>query len=215
MRGIGCYFITWQIFLEYGNLPLFPASFGKGQNLVNFGQTRKNENIAKGRLVDGIRMTSLLAALRNIPRINVSELVPKTFSFANPLGYSSSLDSAESAADVTKLQPQPMKRRWEWLPVMANHQGPRNTIVLCHGLGFFDKTPEVLPRFQLSYWGTISDSLRKIGSDVIVARVPSTGTIAERARALHEQLDSMLPHGAKINFVAHSMVCTPPAQATC
>lgn len=98
-----------------------------------------------------------------------------------------------------------IKRQWEWLPVQSTHRGPRYTTVLCHGLGFFDKTPEALPRFQLHYWGSIVDAMRKIGSDVIIARVPSTGTIAERARALHAQLEKVLAQGQKINLLAHSM----------
>jgi hypothetical protein len=77
--------------------------------------------------------------------------------------------------------------------------------VLCHGLGFFDKTPEALPRFQLHYWGRIVDGLKAIGTEVIIARVPSTGTIAERSRALHRQLEGLLQPGQKINLLAHSM----------
>ena len=98
-----------------------------------------------------------------------------------------------------------VKRNWEWMPVQASHRGTRHVTVLCHGLGFFDKTPEVLPRFQLHYWGTIVDALRKLGTEIIIARVPSTGTIAERARALHRQLDGLLAPGTDVNLLAHSM----------
>lgn len=98
-----------------------------------------------------------------------------------------------------------IKRNWEWLPVQTSHHGTRHVTVLCHGLGFFDKTPEVLPKFQLHYWGTIVDALRKIGCDIVIARVPSTGTIAERARALHAQLEKLLSPGTEVNLLAHSM----------
>lgn len=98
-----------------------------------------------------------------------------------------------------------IKQDWLWLPVHSTHHSPRHVTVLCHGLGFFDKTPEVLPRFQLHYWGSIVDALRKIGTEVIIARVPSTGTIAERARALHTQLNNALAPGSVVNLLAHSM----------
>lgn len=95
--------------------------------------------------------------------------------------------------------------QFTWLPSGTSHHGPRYTTILCHGLGFFDKTPEALPRFQLHYWGSIVEALRKIGTDVIIARVPSTGTIAERARALDSFLENTLEAGQKVNFLAHSM----------
>lgn len=98
-----------------------------------------------------------------------------------------------------------LKRDLEWFPIQTDYRGPRHVTVLCHGLGFFDKTPEVLPTFQLHYWGSIVEALRKIGTQVIIARVPSTGTIAERARALHNQLEKALEPGTEVNFLAHSM----------
>ena len=108
--------------------------------------------------------------------------------------------------EATIQPPQSTKTSFDWLPLQhGEHRAAQNTIVLCHGLGFFDKTPEALPRFQLHYWGSIVDALRKLGNDVVIARVPSTGTIAERGRALHAQLKERLPHGARVNLLAHSM----------
>ncbi|ORY85119.1 Alpha/Beta hydrolase protein [Protomyces lactucae-debilis] len=100
---------------------------------------------------------------------------------------------------------QELARSWPWLPNRTELKGPRHPVVLCHGLGFFDKTPEALPRFQLHYWGGIVDALRALGTEVIIARVPSTGTIAERSRALHRQLEDVLEPGQQVNLLAHSM----------
>lgn len=112
------------------------------------------------------------------------------------------IQRADSSAGAIEAQ---IKQNWEWLPVLPSHHGPRHVTVLCHGLGFFDKTPEVLPRFQLHYWGSIIEALQRIGTEIIVARVPSTGTIAERARALHAQLEGVLDPGTEVNLLAHSM----------
>ncbi|KAG5513547.1 hypothetical protein PMAC_000979 [Pneumocystis sp. 'macacae'] len=73
-------------------------------------------------------------------------------------------------------------------------------------LGFFEKVPSSLPTFQLHYWGSIFESLKKLGCQVYVTRVPSTGTIAHRARELSRQL-SLMVKGKRVNLVAHSMVC--------
>lgn len=110
------------------------------------------------------------------------------------------------AYDVVAGAPElEVRKHWEWLPVQGSHHGPRHVTVLCHGLGFFDKTPEVLPKYQLHYWGSIVEALRKIGTEIIIARVPSTGTIAERGRALHAQLEKVLAPGTEVNLLAHSM----------
>lgn len=112
------------------------------------------------------------------------------------------IQRADISPDAPKTQ---IKHNWDWLPVQSAHHGPRNVTVLCHGLGFFDKTPEALPKFQLHYWGSIIEAMRKIGTEIIIARVPSTGTISERGRALHAQLEGLLEPGTKVNFLAHSM----------
>ncbi|GAA5806809.1 hypothetical protein MFLAVUS_000157 [Mucor flavus] len=91
------------------------------------------------------------------------------------------------------------------MPVTPHYIPPRAPIVLCHGLYGFDKIgPDALPLLQVQYWGGIEDALAKLGAKVIVTKVPSTGSILERAQTLHSILNSIL-EGSDVNFIAHSM----------
>lgn len=88
-----------------------------------------------------------------------------------------------------------------------NIRKPRNVIVLCHGLYGFDFRGPFWG-LEIHYWAAVLDILRKkIGADVIVRGVPGTGSIAQRAKALHEFLcsDEAGIRGANVNFVGHSM----------
>ena len=92
------------------------------------------------------------------------------------------------------------------MPVTPHYVPPRAPIVLCHGLYGFDKLgPEALPLLQVQYWGGIENELAKLGAKVIVTKVPSTGSIWDRAHTLHSILKSILD-GKDVNFIAHSMV---------
>ncbi|KAG4303568.1 hypothetical protein PCK1_000086 [Pneumocystis canis] len=112
-----------------------------------------------------------------------------------------------SFSDV-KMKPTMNKHpsdKWSFLlPLQYPYHPPQYPIVLCHGLGFFEKVPSSLPKFQLHYWGSIFEALKKLGCQVYVTKVPSTGTIAQRAKELNKQLSSMVK-GKRINLVAHSM----------
>ncbi|KAI8355540.1 Alpha/Beta hydrolase protein [Blakeslea trispora] len=91
------------------------------------------------------------------------------------------------------------------MPVTPCYVPPRAPIVLCHGLYGFDKIgPDALPYFQIQYWGGIENELAKLGAKVIVTKVPSTGSIWDRAQTLHSILTSIM-EGQPLNFVAHSM----------
>lgn len=91
------------------------------------------------------------------------------------------------------------------MPVTPHYLPPRAPIVLCHGLYGFDKIgPDSLPLLQVQYWGGIENALAKLGAKVIVTKVPSTGSILERAQTLHSILKSIL-EGKEVNFIAHSM----------
>ncbi|KAI7888921.1 Alpha/Beta hydrolase protein [Mucor mucedo] len=91
------------------------------------------------------------------------------------------------------------------MPVTPHYVAPRAPIVLCHGLYGFDKIgPDALPLLQVQYWGGIENALAKLGAKVIVTKVPSTGSILERAQTLHAILKSILD-GKEVNFIAHSM----------
>ncbi|CEP19299.1 hypothetical protein [Parasitella parasitica] len=91
------------------------------------------------------------------------------------------------------------------MPVTPHYVAPRAPIVLCHGLYGFDKLgPDALPLLQVQYWGGIENELAKLGAKVIVTKVPSTGSIWDRAHTLHSILKSILD-GKDVNFIAHSM----------
>ncbi|CAO3647357.1 unnamed protein product [Cunninghamella echinulata] len=92
----------------------------------------------------------------------------------------------------------------------SKYRVPRGTIVLCHGLYGFDvRGPHKLPFLQIHYWGGIEKALAKLGANVIVTSVPRTGSIWERALALHDFLNTAFTmnhlHQQPINFIAHSM----------
>lgn len=55
------------------------------------------------------------------------------------------------------------------------------------------------------YWSNVLAVLReKVGAEVIVTSVPPTGSIALRAKSLHEMLRERAS-GRSVNFMAHSM----------
>ncbi|KAJ9056382.1 hypothetical protein DSO57_1033613 [Entomophthora muscae] len=73
------------------------------------------------------------------------------------------------------------------------------------GLYGFDKLGfDNLPSLQVHYWQGVTDSLRKLGAKVIVSKVSSTGSIAFRARQLHEMLEQTFS-GQEVNLIGHSM----------
>ncbi|GBE85094.1 Alpha/Beta hydrolase protein [Sparassis latifolia] len=83
---------------------------------------------------------------------------------------------------------------------------PRYPIALCHGLYGFDvRGPSAFPILQMHYWTNVLNILRqKVGAEVIVTSVPSTGSIESRAKSMDHFLREKA-HGRGINFMAHSM----------
>ncbi|KAN0059995.1 hypothetical protein ACQY0O_007968 [Thecaphora frezii] len=84
---------------------------------------------------------------------------------------------------------------------------PRHPIVLCHGLYGFDVRGPFFG-LEIHYWANVLDILRKkVGADVLIHGVPPTGSIQERAEALHRFLCSEEAgvRGKKLNFIGHSM----------
>lgn len=60
-------------------------------------------------------------------------------------------------------------------------------------------------QFQRHYWSEILEILKKkVGAEVIVTSVPSTGSIQERAKTLDLLLKDRAK-GKEVNFLAHSM----------
>jgi len=80
--------------------------------------------------------------------------------------------------------------------VRDKYQTPKYPIVLCHGFSGFD-TVNFIPNLlvaaerkvegllQINYWHGIRESLEKLGSTVLIGKVPPFGTIEERATILH------------------------------
>ncbi|KAJ1742033.1 hypothetical protein LPJ79_002181 [Coemansia sp. RSA 1821] len=113
-----------------------------------------------------------------------------------PLAYANSTPPTDSTADhieeiLNKSQIN------EQIPVKPIYIAPRNPVVLCHG-------PERLPMLQIHYWRGIREALEKIGAKVVIAKVPGTGGIRERAQQLDTLLDSRLA-SEQVNIVGHSM----------
>ncbi|KAL1946076.1 hypothetical protein VTO73DRAFT_15203 [Trametes versicolor] len=85
-------------------------------------------------------------------------------------------------------------------------RAPRYPIVLCHGLYGFDvRGPSSIPILQTHYWSNVLNVLRgKVGAEVLMTSVPSTGSISSRADNLDRFLREKAP-GRGVNFLAHSM----------
>jgi triacylglycerol lipase len=87
----------------------------------------------------------------------------------------------------------------------ASYKAPKHPIVLAHGLLGFDElrvAGKWLPGVQ--YWRGIKEAMTSHGIQVITTSVPTTGSIEERARALHAEIASKA-EGKDVNIIAHSM----------
>ncbi|KAK8861419.1 hypothetical protein IAR55_002238 [Kwoniella newhampshirensis] len=85
------------------------------------------------------------------------------------------------------------------------YRSPRNPIVFCHGLLGFDVLgPQSLPTLQISHWRGIREVLESNGVEVLIARVPATSSIKDRATILEEFITEKYP-GREVNLVGHSM----------
>jgi hypothetical protein len=65
--------------------------------------------------------------------------------------------------------------------------------------------PESLKFLQIHYWGGIVRTLRNHGCRVIVARVPTAGSVQNRAAFLKKLIDERI-RGGSVNLIGHSMV---------
>lgn len=85
------------------------------------------------------------------------------------------------------------------------YRTPKNPIVFCHGLLGFDYVgPASLPSLQISHWRGIREVLEANGAEVLIGRVPATGSIQERASILEELIAEKYP-GREVNLIGHSM----------
>ncbi|KZT67126.1 alpha/beta-hydrolase [Daedalea quercina L-15889] len=125
-------------------------------------------------------------------------------------GYSDSVEVEREAPDRPPQRTEPPKDTIHQLlnsPVLYDPvRKPRNPIALCHGLYGFDvRGPSAFPILQMHYWSNVLSIVRdKLGAEVIVTSVPSTGSVASRAESLDRFLREKAP-GRGINLMAHSM----------
>lgn len=89
--------------------------------------------------------------------------------------------------------------------LQEKYDAPKHPVVLAHGLLGFDElrlAGKWLPGVQ--YWRGIREALQHAGVEVVTTSVPTTGSIRDRAEALHEQIRDKA-HGKDVNIIAHSM----------
>lgn len=93
------------------------------------------------------------------------------------------------------------------IPVKPVYIAPRNPMVFCHGLYGFDvRGPEKVPLLQVHYWRGVREALEAVGAKVVIAKVPGTGGVRERAHQLNALLeDRLAPQQDKANIIGHSM----------
>ncbi|KAG0149609.1 hypothetical protein CROQUDRAFT_39614 [Cronartium quercuum f. sp. fusiforme G11] len=109
-----------------------------------------------------------------------------------------SKDDSQTEELLTTPRPQD-NGRWR------SFKKPRHPLVLCHGLFGFDLIgPEALPSLRISYWKGVKEALEEQGVEVLVARVPASASIEERARILAQFIEEKLP-GREVNLIGHSM----------
>ena len=117
-------------------------------------------------------------------------------------------------ASTSEVEEKPLDPRFADLGVIikddyasfrSRYDTPKYPIILAHGLLGFDElrvAGKWLPGVQ--YWRGIREALESNGIEVITTTVPTTGSIMERAAALHEQINTKA-YGKDVNIVAHSM----------
>jgi triacylglycerol lipase len=80
---------------------------------------------------------------------------------------------------------------------------PKSPVVFCHGLMGFDTVNTYIVR--LSHWRGIREILESNGVEVLITRVPGTGSIEERAKVLERAIVDAYA-GRSVHLVGHSMV---------
>ncbi|WVN90509.1 uncharacterized protein L203_105745 [Cryptococcus depauperatus CBS 7841] len=85
------------------------------------------------------------------------------------------------------------------------YRSPKHPVVFCHGLLGFDYLgPASMPPLRISHWRGIKEVLESNGVEVLIARVPATSSIKERAQILAELISEKYPD-RQVNLVGHSM----------
>ncbi|KAL7746588.1 hypothetical protein RI367_008115 [Sorochytrium milnesiophthora] len=151
------------------------------------------------------QLPQLSSLLSKLPawRPRLSSVVGMLASSSNAPAADSSSSSSSTPTSDSKPAASPDNSPTPYI-VAPNYHAPRAPILLCHGLFGFDKLgPDALPWAQVHYWRGITDALQKLGAKVVVAKVPRTGNVHQRALELHRILNQrQLKH---VNLIAHSM----------
>ncbi|KAI9735419.1 MAG: hypothetical protein M1818_006425 [Claussenomyces sp. TS43310] len=93
----------------------------------------------------------------------------------------------------------------DFAAIRETYATPKNPIVLAHGLMGFNElrlVGNLLPGVQ--YWRGITEAMRANGVKVIIASVPASGSIEERALKLGQDIAAKAD-GKSVNIIAHSM----------
>ncbi|MCJ1483953.1 hypothetical protein MMC06_004121 [Schaereria dolodes] len=93
----------------------------------------------------------------------------------------------------------------EYAAIRSNYRTPKHPIVLAHGLLGFDElrlAGKLLP--GVHYWRGIKEALAANDIDVIIASVPSSGSIEDRAAKLSDDILKKAGRNA-VSIIAHSM----------
>ncbi|OCF34680.1 triacylglycerol lipase [Kwoniella heveanensis BCC8398] len=104
--------------------------------------------------------------------------------------------SEEDRADTVEEEKEKLRKKY---------RSPKNPVVFCHGLLGFDYLgPASLPPLQISHWRGIREVLESNGVEVLIARVPATSSIKDRAAILEQVISEKYP-GREVNLIGHSM----------
>nr|XP_018264559.1 triacylglycerol lipase [Kwoniella dejecticola CBS 10117]OBR86717.1 triacylglycerol lipase [Kwoniella dejecticola CBS 10117] len=103
--------------------------------------------------------------------------------------------SEEDRADTVEEEQEKLRKKYK---------SPQNPVVFCHGLLGFDYLGEHFPLLQISHWRGIREVLESNGTEVLIARVPATSSIKDRAKKLEEVISEKFP-GREVNLIGHSM----------
>ncbi|TPX43003.1 hypothetical protein SeMB42_g04897 [Synchytrium endobioticum] len=106
-----------------------------------------------------------------------------------------------------------IRKRHLGLRTGVHHKPVKDKTFLAHGLFGFDILqfqigPKSVPwlKLRLNYWGEIATSLKAMGVEVVACRVPPTGDVVSRAKALRSFLERNTSDNERVHILAHSMV---------
>ncbi|SCV70626.1 BQ2448_3388 [Microbotryum intermedium] len=147
-----------------------------------------------------------------------------SFSIPNPFGptqarkfstpASDAQDSHKAGTDEDNIEPMLNQVDQEavddshmdiYSVLKESYQCPKHPIVFCHGLfGFNMLGPTSIKPLQFSYWVGVKEALEGLGAEVMVAKVPASASIEERAKVLCSCIEERFS-GKQVNLIGHSM----------